>query len=87
MRHVEISEMAINVLKTNVMHVGKARKTISCTLNGNLLEQVNQFKYLGCMFSEDGSLKKEFEHRIVNGNKLVAQIRSHVFNKKESSVD
>ena len=39
------------------------------------------------VFSEDGSLKKEFEHRIVNGNKLVAQIRSHVFNKKESSVD
>lgn len=32
-----------NDLKTKVMHVGKSRKAIRCTLNENLLEQVNQF--------------------------------------------
>ena len=79
--------MKINSSKIQVMHVGKTRKSINCTLNGNLLEQVSQFKYLGCMFSEDGSLNKEFEHRKINGNKLVAQLRSHVFCKKELSTE
>ncbi|XP_031638882.1 uncharacterized protein LOC116351002 [Contarinia nasturtii] len=57
--------MTISSSKTQVMHVGKTRKTVQCELNGNLLEQVSQFKYLGCIFSEDGKLDKEFEHHFM----------------------
>lgn len=77
--------MTISESKTQVMHVGKTRKTVECRLNGNLLEQVSEFKYLGCMFSEDGRFMKELENRKINGNKVVAQLRSHVFNKRELS--
>lgn len=79
--------MTISSSKTQVMHVGKTPTTIQCELNGNLLEQVSQFKYLGCIFSEDGKFDKEFDHRRMNGNKVVAQLRSHVFNKRELSRD
>lgn len=42
--------MTISSTKTQVMHVGKNRKTINCSLNGSVLEQVTEFKYLGCVF-------------------------------------
>lgn len=77
--------MTISHKKTQVMHVGKCRWPITCRLNGNMLKQVSEFKYLGCVFSEDGKFDKEFEHRRMNGNKVVSQLRSHVFSKRELS--
>lgn len=75
--------MTISGSKTQIMYVGKRRNLINCVLNGSVLEQVSQFKYFGCVFSEDRTFDKEFEHQRVNGNKIVAQLRSHVFNKHE----
>lgn len=43
---------------------------INCSLNGNVLEQVAHFKYLGCVFSVDGKMDKEFGHCRINGNKV-----------------
>lgn len=77
--------MKISVGKTKVMHIGKSRKKIDCKLNGEELEQVSEFKYLGAKFSEDGKLVKEFEERRKMGNAIASQLRSHVFNKKELS--
>jgi hypothetical protein len=77
--------MKISVGKTKVMHVGKSRKEVVCSLNGEQLEQVSEFKYLGTMFSEDGKLVREFEERRRMGNAVASQLRSHVFNKKELS--
>lgn len=42
-------------------------------------------KSICCVFSEDGKFDKEFEHCRVNGNKVVGQLKSHVFNKRELS--
>jgi len=77
--------MKISVGKTKVMHVGKARKEVVCSLNGEQLEQVSEFKYLGTIFSEDGKLVREFQERRRMGNAVASQLRSHVFNKKELS--
>lgn len=79
--------MRISVSKTKVMHIGKERKEIVCKLNDQVLEQVSEFKYLGTIFSEDGKLVKEMEHRRKNGNAVASQLRSHVFNKRELSND
>lgn len=62
------------------MHVGKNLKSINCVMNGGVLEQVSQFKYLSCE-NKDGKFNKEFEHRRVNGNKVIAQLRTHGFNE------
>lgn len=61
----------------------KNSKTINCALN--VLEPFSQMKCLGCFFSEDGKSNKEFDHRKLNGYKVAAQFRSHVFNKNELS--
>jgi len=79
--------MKISIGKTKVMHVGKSREEVVCTLNGEELGQVSEFKYLGSIFSEDGKLVKEFEERRKKGNAVASQLRSHVFNKKELSSD
>src|SRR5687768_6217771 len=75
--------MKISVCKTKVMHVDKSRKEVACNLNGERLEQVSEFKYLGTILSEDGKLVREFEERRKMGNAVVSQL--HVFNKKELS--
>src|SRR5687768_18459709 len=57
--------MKISVCKTKVMHVGKSRKEVACDLNGERLEQVSEFKYLGTIFSEDGKLVRELDRKSV----------------------
>ena len=79
--------MKISVGKTKVMHVGKSRRDVVCSLNGEQLEQVSEFMYLGSIFPEDGKLVKEFEERRRKGNAVASQLRSHVFNRKELSSD
>lgn len=62
------------------------RKSFECKLNGCELEQVRKFKYLGFIFFEDEKYNKEFKQRRANGNKVTAQLRSYVSNKKKSLV-
>ena len=38
--------MKINVGKTRVMHVGKSKEGVVCSLNGERLGQVSEFTYL-----------------------------------------
>lgn len=77
--------MKISASKTQVMHVGKTRKVINCTLDGSSLEQVREFKYLGCIFSEDAKFDKEIAERKMKGNQVTSQLRSRIFNKREVS--
>ena len=58
-------KMKINEKKTKVMKIGKeVEEQIRITINGNTLEQVHQFKYLGSLLSEDGRSEKEIRSRI-----------------------
>jgi len=55
--------MKISVGKTKVMHVGKTKEEVVCSLNGERLGQVSEFTYLVSIFFEDGKFVKEFEER------------------------
>src|ERR1044072_9304688 len=57
--------MSINVKKTKIMRVSKsdARK-FEIKVNGEYLEQVSEFKYLGSTITEDGRCQKEVRIRI-----------------------
>ena len=62
---VVLYKMKINEKKTKVMMIGKEEaEQIRITINGNTLEQVHQFKYLGSLLSEDGRSEKEIRARI-----------------------
>lgn len=57
--------MKINIEKTKVLRISKKGKIcLTITINGQELEQVEQFKFLGSIMMEDGSCTKEIRTRI-----------------------
>src|SRR6218665_3678861 len=54
----------INVEKTKTMTIGKHQKTVEIKIEGQTLEQVTEFIYLGGMITEDGRCTKDIKRRI-----------------------
>jgi hypothetical protein len=62
---VERYGMRINKSKTKVMKIGKGeQEQLQINIDGQILEQVQQFKYLGSLITEDGRSEKEVRKRI-----------------------
>jgi len=47
------------VTKTKVMCIARQGRKIKILINGQQVEQVNHFKYLGSVISEDGYCEKD----------------------------
>jgi len=56
--------MKINVEKTEVQHIGKNEEEIKININGQQLNQVSNFIYLGGVISSDGTNDKDIGRRI-----------------------
>jgi uncharacterized membrane protein len=60
--------MKINVKKTKVMCIARKKvDKMKIEIDGQLVEQVSQFKYLGSVISEDGYCKTDIKSRIAQG--------------------
>ncbi|KAI5746408.1 hypothetical protein M8J77_003278 [Diaphorina citri] len=59
--------MKINAGKTKVMKIGKTERRINLTLEGQRLEQVENFRYLGGLIKSNGSCTEEIRSRIGMG--------------------
>ena len=46
--------MRLNVEKTKTMCVSRCRKYNNLAIDGNIVEQVSRFLYLGAVITEDG---------------------------------
>src|SRR6218665_1606820 len=58
-------DMKVNIKKTKVVKVSrKEGGVINITINGEILEQVEQFKYLGALITSDGRCETEIKTRI-----------------------
>ena len=53
-RVVKSYGMKINIKKTKVMKIGRSPSNIRITVDGDILQQVEEFKYLGSLISENG---------------------------------
>src|SRR6218665_2514318 len=51
--------LKINVEKTKTMTIGKQQKTVEIKIEGETLEQVTEFIYLGGVITEDGRCTKD----------------------------
>lgn len=64
----ELYDMKINVKKTKVMRVRKKIRAddpkINIVINGEVVEQVQQFRYLGSLITEEGTCEAEIKSRI-----------------------
>ena len=56
--------MKINVKKMKAMCISRQGKSLKIYINGQLLEQVQQFRYFGSLITEDGYCDKEIRSRI-----------------------
>jgi uncharacterized membrane protein len=60
--------MKINIKKTKVMCISRKKVDgMKIMIDGQLVEQVSQFKYLGSVISEDGYCKADIKSRIAQG--------------------
>jgi hypothetical protein len=62
--------MKINKEKTELMCISREQKSINIHIDDQLLKQVNEFKYLGSIFAEDGRLNREIESRVKKANTI-----------------
>ena len=76
-------ELLLNVDKTKIMIFGKpSSNNITFFINGKQIEIVSQYKYLGCIISDDLYEAKELDRIVKNFNKSVGMLI-----RKFSSVD
>ena len=85
-RLVEASEgkgLKLNATKTKVMVISKANENIrvNIRLNGEELEQVERFKYLGSYITRDGRCEEEIRMRINMAKDAFQKIKSLVTNR------
>ena len=67
-------DMKINTTKTEVMTIGKKHSNLNIKINDTKIKQVQEFKYLGSIFTEDGRLDKEIEARVQKANAINYQL-------------
>ena len=75
--------MNVNVNKTKVMVFERDEDVSLCEvkINDMSVEQVNEFVYLGSMFTRDGKIDADVERRVNAGNKVNGGIHAVVTNK------
>ena len=71
-----------NTAKTKVMVSARETVVASIIVNGQSLEQVSLFVYLGATFKEDGSCSPEIRKRLVMG-RSVMQSLSKIWKSKQ----
>jgi HJR/Mrr/RecB family endonuclease len=77
-------EMKINVKKTKVMLVSKeAGKKMKIVIDGKEVEQVDRFKYLGSMLTEDGKSMTDIKVRVAMAKEAFGK-RSELLVRKMS---
>jgi hypothetical protein len=67
--------MKINLKKTKVMQISRHPVNITVVIEGNTLEQVQEFCYLGSLITEDGKCHKEIRRRIAMGKEAYTKRR------------
>src|SRR5258708_18852853 len=79
------SGMTISKSKSEVMLVSRNQRDIEIKVEGQTLNQVDKFKYLGCLISKCGNLEDEISQRIGSADKIQRLINSTIITKKELS--
>lgn len=75
--------MGINKKKTKTMVVGNKEVKHRIKVEGNELEQVKSYKYLGVIINSEGNIKDEINERLAKTGNLFRAIKSSVLGKCE----
>lgn len=64
--------LKINTQKTKVMKLGGG--PVNLSVEGEQLEQVSEFRYLGCNITDNSECKKEIRNRLAMGSAVVSRL-------------
>ena len=78
-------DLKVNWMKTKVMRVARKRDSCEVSIGDQVIEQVDEIKYLGVMISSDGRMEKEIEARIAMATRLVGGMGDTVLSRWELS--
>jgi len=78
-------DLKVNWGKTKVMMVARKRGGCEVRIGNQVIEQVEEMKYLGVMISSDGRMEKEVEARIGSATRTIGGMSEAVLRRKELS--
>ena len=78
--------MEVNIKKTECMVMTKKESIPECTITikGEMVKQVNNFKYLGSNITSDGRCVTEVKCRIAQAKRVLVELDNILKNKKMS---
>ena len=68
--HSELRRLHLNVKKTKIMDIDKCKEEAVITINGEEIERVNNFEYLGARIDANGKSTLEIRRLAMAGSKL-----------------
>ena len=76
-------KLRVNVGKSKVMRCTNREdgNRLNVTLDGEVLEEVDQFKYLGSVIAADGGVEADVRHRVNEGCKVLGAIKGVMKNR------
>lgn len=77
--------MQVNVSKSKILHITKDKEPeiTRIIIDGNELEEVEEYKYLGTIFTRNGKINNEIKHRVKQATNIYYQLNKTVIGKKE----
>ena len=82
-RVCERRKLRVNVDKSKVIRCTRNEDgaRLNVMLNGEALEEVDQFKYLGSVIAADGGVKADVRHRVTEGCKVLGSLKGVMKNR------
>ena len=78
-------ELKVNWRKTKVMRVARKSEDCEVKIGEEVVDQVDEMKYLGVMISSDRRMEKEVEARIGSATRVIGGMNETVLKRKELS--
>ena len=78
-------ELKVNWRKAKVMSVARKSEECEVKIGEEVIDQVEEMKYLGVMISSDGRMEKEVEARIGSATRVIGGMNEAVLKRKELS--
>ncbi|KAI3365898.1 hypothetical protein L3Q82_000883 [Scortum barcoo] len=81
----EAAGMRISTSKSEAMVLDRKRVACPLQVGGEVLPQVEEFKYLGVLFTSEGKIEREIDRRIGAASAVMRSVYRTVVVKKELS--
>ncbi|KAI3365319.1 hypothetical protein L3Q82_010409, partial [Scortum barcoo] len=81
----EAAGMRISTSKSEAMVLDRKRVACPLRVGGEVLPQVEEFKYLGVLFTSEGKMEREIDRRIGAASAVIRSVYRTVVVKKELS--